>query len=620
MPAFASFRLAAVAAVNLFVVSLLSGCGVTPADIASTPAALTLSGSVHGGNQPVSGATIKLYKVATGGDGTASTSLISSTVTTGNDGSFSLALNGSALFSCGTATYVYLTATAGNPGLGTGGGNPNLALMAAIGPCSSIVSGTHIAVNELTTVAAVSALNLYMNATTAVGSSTYDAGVLGADFTLASQLVTTSTGAAPGLNVPSGYTVPSDLIAVAGNILAACVNSSGGTASDTSTACGKLFSYATPPGGTAPADTITAMLNIANHPTLNAANLFGLTQPSPAFASAITSAPSSYQVALVPASFTVTRTFYAFPESDKTVTPLYALVTGAQKTIDMTMYELVDTTFSGDLVTACQNGVKVRVIMDQNDEKSRNTAAYNQLNAQTNCSAVWANTAFPATHEKSIILDGTQVAILSLNLVTADYALTRDYAMLENDPNDIAAMQATFNADYAAGTPSSGTAGTSDASYLPGSGDDLIWSPTSAQASLVGLINNATTTLLVENEEMSASNIVTALVNACTRGVNVHIAMTDDGSYHTNYHTLTAAGCGVHLYADNSSTLYIHAKAILADYGTSGVNAYMGSINFSTASMVENRELGLYVTDAISQQAIYNAITSDYAGAPASTY
>jgi phosphatidylserine/phosphatidylglycerophosphate/cardiolipin synthase-like enzyme len=362
------------------------------------------------------------------------------------------------------------------------------------------------------------------------------------------------------------------------------------------------------------------MLNIANHPTLNTTQLFAITQPTPAFASAITSAPSTYKVALVPASFTVTRTFYAFPESDNTVTPLYSLVNNATTSIDMTMYALKDTTFSGDLVSACKRGVTVRVILDQNDEKSIDTAAYNQLNAQTNCSAVWANTAFQVTHQKTLILDGSKVAILSLNLESQYYSGTRDFALVENDPNDIAAIQATFNADYAAGTPSSGTAGASDFSYLPGSGDGLIWSPTSAQAALIGIINNATSTLLVENEEMSASNIVTALANACTRGVTVHIAMTDDGSYHTNYHTLTAAGCGVHLYADNSTTLYIHAKAILADYGTSGVNAYMGSINFSTASMVENRELGLYITDAASQQAIYNAITSDYAGAPASTY
>ena len=132
----------------------------------------------------------------------------------------------------------------------------------------------------------------------------------------------------------------------------------------------------------------------------------------------------------------------------------------------MTMYELVDTTFSGDLVAACQRGVKVRVILDQNLERSSNTPAYNQLNAVTNCSAVWANPVFQATHQKSFIVDGTRVAIMSLNLTSRYYTTTRDFALIENDPVDIAAIQATFNADYVS------------AAYTPGAGTDLIWSPT----------------------------------------------------------------------------------------------------------------------------------------------
>ena len=125
----------------------------------------------------------------------------------------------------------------------------------------------------------------------------------------------------------------------------------------------------------------------------------------------------------------------------------------------MTMYELVDTTFSGDLVAACNRGVKVRVILDQNNEKSYNLPAYTQLNAAPNCSAVWANIAFQATHQKSFVLDGTQAVVMSLNLTTRYYATSRDFALLTNDAADIAAIQATFNADFAAGTPPSGTRG-----------------------------------------------------------------------------------------------------------------------------------------------------------------
>ena len=299
-----------------------------------------------------------------------------------------------------------------------------------------------------------------------------------------------------------------------------------------------------------------------------------------------------------------------YTEPDAGTGWLYALVNNAHSTIDMTMYELVDTTFSGDLVAACARGVHVRVILDQSLEKTSNTPAYNQLNsAGPNCAAAWSNTQFQATHQKSILVDSSSAAILTLNLVTRDYAETRDLAIVESDAADIAAMEATFNTDFRS---------TTDLAYQPPAGDDLIWSPTTAQADLVGLIGGAKKTLLVENEEMGAPVIVNALAAACGRGVAVEIAMTDtSASYHANYAALEQAGCGVHIGENDPSTLYIHAKAIVADNGTASAKGYVGSINFSNASLTENRELGLYLTDPGILGQIASTITADYTDFPA---
>jgi len=324
-----------------------------------------------------------------------------------------------------------------------------------------------------------------------------------------------------------------------------------------------------------------------------------------------------------PATTAITRTLYVFPETDNSVTPLYTLVNNAQKTIDMTMYELEDTVFSGDLVAACNRGVTVRVLLDASLEKSNNTPAYNQLNTSgANCSAVFSNTAFQATHQKTITVDGTTTAILSLNLQSQYYSTARDFALVENDPADITGIEDTFNEDYAAGTPYGGTQGTSDLGYQPGSGtgDDLIWSPTTAQAAMLGIINSATKTLLIENEEMGASNIVSALETACKNGVTVHIAMSEDSTtppfsaYSSNWIALEEAGCGVHVYPYTATGFYIHAKAVVADYGLPTENAYMGSINYSNASMTENRELGIYITDSTAVTQLYTTMSADYAG------
>lgn len=313
---------------------------------------------------------------------------------------------------------------------------------------------------------------------------------------------------------------------------------------------------------------------------------------------------------------TVTYTLYTFPETDKSATPLYALVNGAQKSIDMTMYALEDPTFTADLIAACKRGVTVRVILDQNNEKSGNTTAFTQLNAQSGCSAVWANKAFQATHEKSFIIDGTQAAIMSLNLQPQYYTTTRDFAMIENDAADVAAIDATFNADYAAGTTSSGTSGASDFSYGPGPGDHLIWSPTTAQSAMVNLITTAQKTLLIENEELasSATGVLSALEAACKKGVQVQVAMVNNTSYATSFAAITKAGCGLHTYPNSTTGFYIHAKAVVADYGLPSQNAYLGSINYSSASMTLNRELGMFVTDEPSITALYNTMLSDYNG------
>ncbi|MES2393539.1 MAG: choice-of-anchor D domain-containing protein [Acidobacteriota bacterium] len=313
-------------------------------------------------------------------------------------------------------------------------------------------------------------------------------------------------------------------------------------------------------------------------------------------------------------SSTVSHQLYAFPETDNSVTPLYTLINATQHTLDMTMYALEDTTFTNDLVSLCGKGVVVRVVLDQNLEKSGNTSAYNTLNAHTNCSAVWANKAFQATHQKTFILDGTQVAIMSLNLQSQYYSTTRDFAMIENDPVDIAAIQATFNADYAAGTPSSGVAGTSDFSYTPGPGTDLIWSPTTAQAAMTNIIANAKSTLIIENEEMasSASYIISALQTACGKGIQVHIAMVDQTTYESNFTLLKNAGCSVHTVPNTSNQFYIHAKAVIADYGLGTQSVYMGSINYSNASMTQNRELGMYIADTPSISLLYTTMVADY--------
>jgi phosphatidylserine/phosphatidylglycerophosphate/cardiolipin synthase-like enzyme len=602
----------------------LTGCQKT--EISAPVLEPGVSGSVFGGQNPVSGSLIQLYSVGTTGDGLAATRLITATLTT-SDGTGLTNSNANAgnamntlpagsftitgAYTCPSSTAeVYLVATGGNPGLGLGN-NANLTLMAALGPCGALSSSTYIVMNELTTIGMAAALSNFMTGYASVGSGSSDAAQLQTAFLTANQYTNTTSGAVPGATLPTFFSASSTALQTLADIVASCVNSAGGIAGDPST-CGQLFGLATISGNAAPTDTVGAILNILKQPTANVSQLYALVPAQPPFTSTLSSAPASWALPITSnATPQLTYTLYAFPEPDNSVTPLYTFVNNAQHTIDMTMYALEDTAFSADLVAACGRGVKVRVILDTNNEKSGNTAAYTLLNATTNCSAVWANKSFQVTHQKSIIVDGTQVAIMSLNLQSQYYSTTRDFALIENDPVDIAAIQATFNMDYGAGN----TTSTTEYAYSPGTGDDLIWSPTTAAPDMQAIINNATKTLLVENEEMatSASYIVSDLVAACTRGVTVRIAMEYSSSYVSNFNALKAAGCKLSTY-NNPNGFYIHAKAVVADYGLPTQNVYMGSINYSNASMTENRELGVYIADPASVQLLNATMAADYAG------
>jgi len=272
----------------------LIGCGsgsfvATPTEVRG----VTLQGKVHGGQQPVSGSIIQLYAAGATGYASAASPLIASTVTSKSDGSFSIAGD----YTCPSAnSLVYITATQGNSGYTN---NPNLSLMAALGPCGNLNSSTFIFIDEVTTIGSVWALSPFMTGPANVGSTASNAIGLTNAFADVNTLVNTVTGVAPGPALPVGATVPASEIDTLADILAACVNSAGGTAGDGS-ACGNLFSAANPGGtpGSAPTDTITAAMNIAQHPALNVSSLYAIATPTAPFQPTLGSQPNDFTIAV----------------------------------------------------------------------------------------------------------------------------------------------------------------------------------------------------------------------------------------------------------------------------------------------------------------------------------
>jgi phosphatidylserine/phosphatidylglycerophosphate/cardiolipin synthase-like enzyme len=273
---------------------------------------------------------------------------------------------------------------------------------------------------------------------------------------------------------------------------------------------------------------------------------------------------------------------------------LYAQIAHAQRSVDMEMYELADRTAERDLVTAAHRGVRVRVLLDKDfsgGEVNRSAARYL---AARGVKVGWAPPGY-IFHIKATTFDGTTSDISTANLVSKYYGNTRDAEIVDSDPAQVRAIEATFSNDWAAGA--SGRPG-SQTVQAPG----LVWSPNTgsgtAESALVKQIRSARKTIDFESEELADPAIYQALAGDARRGVRCEVVMTRSSEWNTAFRAVTNAGCRVHVFADSSRALYIHEKLILDDHGTAGESLLIGSQNAGVTSLTRNRELGILLTRA----------------------
>ncbi len=277
---------------------------------------------------------------------------------------------------------------------------------------------------------------------------------------------------------------------------------------------------------------------------------------------------------------------------------IYNFINSATSTLDMTMYELKDTTAVSDLIAREKAGVKVRVILDR-EETSTNASAYKTLKA-AGVGVVYSSSAFTYTHQKTITVDSKESLVLTGNLTSEYYPTSRDYGVFDNDATDVAAIEKVFNADYP------------HTSITPSDGDNLLWSPTTAEDRLLSVINGATTSLDIEEEEFSDSAVIDAIANAASNGVSC--ARGRGRPVGLFLRSVQGKNAGGTVGYSSSTGFYIHAKAIVADYGLSTQTVEAGSMNMTSNSLGSNRELGIILTDSGVATVIETAFNSDYAG------
>ncbi len=274
-------------------IATLTGCGSSGSSAIAPQEADGFSGSVKSGHQPVSGSHLQLYAAGISGTGSTAQPLLSNPVQSDSNGEFLVPTN----VSCPSqSSQVFAVATGGNPGLSSGTNNAALALMAMLGSCSSLSAATPISIDEVTTVGTVWPLASYMKSPTDVGSAAGDSGFLSAASSVP-EFINLTEGTSPGTPTATSYFAENSKLYSLADALANCTSSSGGSAGDGSP-CGLLFSMATPPGGSAPTDTISAAMQIAQNPANNVTGIFSLVKPDTPFTPTLAAAPSNWTLTL----------------------------------------------------------------------------------------------------------------------------------------------------------------------------------------------------------------------------------------------------------------------------------------------------------------------------------
>jgi len=281
--------------------------------------------------------------------------------------------------------------------------------------------------------------------------------------------------------------------------------------------------------------------------------------------------------------------------------PIYSLLRSARQSVDLVMYELEDTEAEQLLAADAGRRLDVRVLLNEAYTGSVNDAAFSYLQGH-GVHVRWASPLYALTHQKTLVTDRSVAVIMTLNWTSRYYGDTRDVAVIDRIPSDVAAIEATFDADDGGGR------------IAPARGADLAWSPTTSLPDLLALIGGARRDLLVENEEMSSWDVIDALIAAARRGVSVEICMTSSSRWSSAFSALVGAGVHIRVYSPDAA-LYIHAKVIVRDPGVGDAEAFVGSQNFSTESLRYNRELGLVLGNSGPVGVLTTMIQGDYAGA-----
>jgi phosphatidylserine/phosphatidylglycerophosphate/cardiolipin synthase-like enzyme len=270
---------------------------------------------------------------------------------------------------------------------------------------------------------------------------------------------------------------------------------------------------------------------------------------------------------------------------DDSAKPILEAIRRAAKSLRVKMFVFSSPALLKAVIAAHRRGVKVQVMLNS---VRRTGVADNddtrQKLARAGIEVAEGNPAFDLTHEKSMVVDEATAFVKSLNWATRNLTGTRDYAVVTSHRREVREIVDCFEADWRRRR------------FGADAGAHLIWCP-GGRDRITRFIDEARSTLFVQNERYQDPIVIERLVRAARRGVKVHVMARPP---HTLKKDKLLEGVGgmrilddVGIKIRKLKRLRLHGKMLLAD----GVVAIVGSINLAPGSLDGRRELAIEVRD-----------------------
>jgi phosphatidylserine/phosphatidylglycerophosphate/cardiolipin synthase-like enzyme len=195
-------------------------------------------------------------------------------------------------------------------------------------------------------------------------------------------------------------------------------------------------------------------------------------------------------------------------QPDDGIAAVTSLIAEARRSILVKMFTFTSPVLVEALHAAVARGIAVRVLL--NPQRSSGTRANDEVFKRLNEGGVacaWT-TAFPVTHEKSMVLDDRLTLIATFNFCDKYFTQTRDYGIVVDDVEIAREVSACFEADW-------------HGQKFEPSHPRLIWSNATSRRGVCDIIDNAKHSLILQHPKFSDVTVLDRLLHAQDRGVRV---------------------------------------------------------------------------------------------------